>query len=90
MRIKNLLKLVFKTKVFSNDSFYIVSYHDIGGLDIQKLEFKKDVELHLTHPEQYQQIGIDPPRGVLLYGPPGQEIMLAKAITNNSIAAFIR
>ena len=44
---------------------------DIGGLDIQKQEIKEAVELPLTHPDLYKQIGIDPPRGVLLYGPPG-------------------
>ena len=68
-----------------------VSYQDIGGLDIQKQEIKEAVELPLTNPELYQQIGIDPPRGVLLYGPPGTgKTMLAKAVANNSIASFIR
>ena len=48
-----------------------VSYADIGGADIQKQEIREAVELPLTHFELYAQIGIDPPRGVLLYGPPG-------------------
>jgi 26S proteasome regulatory subunit T3 len=48
-----------------------VTYSDIGGLDIQKQEIREAVELPLTHFELYKQIGIDPPRGVLLYGPPG-------------------
>ncbi|ETO17482.1 26S protease regulatory subunit 6b [Reticulomyxa filosa] len=48
-----------------------VTYDDIGGLDIQKQEIREAVELPLTHFYLYQQIGIDPPRGVLLYGPPG-------------------
>ena len=48
-----------------------VSYNDIGGLDIQKQEIREAVELPLTHFELYRQIGIDPPRGVLLWGPPG-------------------
>ena len=43
-----------------------VSYQDIGGLDVQKQEIREAVELPLTHPELYQQIGIDPPGGVLL------------------------
>ena len=47
------------------------SYSDIGGLDIQKQEIREAVELPLTHFQLYRQIGIDPPRGVLLYGPPG-------------------
>jgi 26S proteasome regulatory subunit T3 len=68
-----------------------VTYEDIGGLDVQKQEIKEAVELPLTHPELYQQIGIDPPRGVLLYGPPGTgKTMLAKAVANHTTAAFIR
>lgn len=45
-----------------------VSYSDIGGCDVQKQEIREAVELPLTHFELYSQIGIDPPRGVLLYG----------------------
>lgn len=48
-----------------------VNYQDIGGCDIQKQEIREAVELPLTHFDLYKQIGIDPPRGVLLYGPPG-------------------
>lgn len=44
---------------------------DIGGYDVQKQEIKEAVELPLTHAGLYHQLGIDPPRGVLLYGPPG-------------------
>ena len=46
-------------------------FSDIGGLDTQKQEVREAVELPLTHYELYKQIGIDPPRGVLMYGPPG-------------------
>lgn len=67
------------------------TYNDIGGLDIQKQEVREAVELPLKYPELYQQIGIDPPRGVLLYGPPGTgKTMMAKAVANNTKAAFIR
>jgi 26S proteasome regulatory subunit T3 len=48
-----------------------VQYSDIGGMDMQKQEMREAVELPLTHHELYKQIGIDPPRGVLMYGPPG-------------------
>lgn len=68
-----------------------VSYSDIGGLDIQKQEIREAVELPLTHAGLYAQIGIDPPRGVLLYGAPGTgKTMLAKAVANHTTAAFIR
>eukprot|EP01040_Poterioochromonas_malhamensis_P008388 gene8388-9074_t len=67
-----------------------VSYHDIGGLDIQKQEIREAVELPLTQFELYKQIGIDPPRGVLLYGPPGTgKTMMAKAVANATTASFI-
>ncbi|XP_039586770.1 26S proteasome regulatory subunit 6B-like [Passer montanus] len=60
-----------------------VVYADIGGMDIQKQEVREAVELPLTHFELYKQIGIDPPRGVLMYGPPGcGKTMLAKAVAH--------
>merc|ERR1712038_1209192 len=56
-----------------------VSYSDIGGMDMQKQEMREAVELPLSHFDLYKQIGIDPPRGVLMYGPPGcGKTMLAK------------
>jgi len=68
-----------------------VSYADIGGMDTQKQEMREAVELPLTHFELYQQIGIDPPRGVLMFGPPGcGKTMLAKAVAHHTTAAFIR
>jgi 26S proteasome regulatory subunit T3 len=68
-----------------------VTYADIGGLDIQKQEIKEAVELPLTHFDLYRQIGIDPPRGVLMWGPPGTgKTMMAKAVANSTTAAFIR
>ena len=67
-----------------------VSYADIGGLDMQKQEVREAVELPLTHLDLYQQIGIDPPRGVLLYGPPGTgKTLLAKAVAHHTNASFI-
>ncbi len=63
---------------------------DIGGLDVQKQEMREAVELPLTHFDLYQQIGIDPPRGVLMYGPPGTgKTMMAKAVAHATTANFI-
>ena len=55
------------------------SYVDIGGLDAQIQEIKEAVKLPLTHPELYEDIGIKPPKGVILYGEPGTgKTLLAK------------
>ncbi|CAK7322261.1 26S proteasome regulatory subunit 4 [Vulpes lagopus] len=47
------------------------TYADIRGLDNQIQEIKESMELPLTHPEYYEEMGIKPPKGVILYGPPG-------------------
>lgn len=83
-----------------------VTYQDVGGMDSQKQEIREAVELPLTHFDLYKKIGIDPPRGVLLYGPPGMSLwllqvrslivigtgktMLVKAVAHHTTASFIR
>jgi 26S proteasome regulatory subunit T2 len=67
------------------------SYADIGGLEKQIQEIKEAVELPLTHPELYSDIGIQPPKGVILYGEPGTgKTLLAKAVANQTSATFLR
>jgi len=67
------------------------SYADIGGLETQIQEIKEAVELPLTHPELYEEIGINPPKGVILYGEPGTgKTLLAKAVANSTSATFLR
>ena len=65
------------------------SYADVGGLYEQIQEIKEAVELPLTHPELYEEIGIHPPKGVILYGEPGTgKTLLAKAVANQTSASF--
>ncbi|ASI99112.1 proteasome-activating nucleotidase [Thermococcus celer] len=68
-----------------------VSYRDIGGLDKQLQELREAVELPLKHPELFDKVGIEPPKGVLLYGPPGcGKTLMAKALAREVNATFIR
>jgi len=67
------------------------SYADVGGLEQQIQEIKESVELPLTHPELYEEMGIKPPKGVILYGVPGTgKTLLAKAVANQTSATFLR
>jgi len=67
------------------------SYSDVGGLSKQIQEVKESVELPMTHPELYEDIGIKPPKGVIFYGPPGTgKTLLAKAVANETSATFLR
>jgi len=67
----------------------IVTYEDIGGLHSEIQRIREMVELPLRHPELFQRLGIEPPKGVFLYGPPGcGKTLLAKAVANESDANF--
>ncbi len=67
----------------------IVTYEDIGGLHGEIQRIREMVELPLRHPELFQRLGIEPPKGVFLYGPPGcGKTLLAKGVANESDANF--
>jgi proteasome regulatory subunit len=68
-----------------------VTYDDIGGIDDQVREVREAVEDPLLTPELFEEVGVDPPAGVLLHGPPGTgKTMLAKAVANETDATFIK
>ncbi|XP_078268190.1 ATPase family gene 2 protein homolog A isoform X2 [Rhinoraja longicauda] len=67
-----------------------VSMSDIGGMENVKLKLKQAVEWPLKHPECFVRMGIEPPKGILLYGPPGcSKTMIAKALANESGLNFL-
>lgn len=66
-----------------------ITYDDVGGLEDAMQKVREMVELPLRHPELFERLGIDPPKGILLYGSPGTgKTLLAKAVANESDANF--
>jgi len=67
-----------------------IKYSDLGGLDEQIREIRDAIELSLEKPEEFEKFGIQPPKGVLLTGPPGTgKTMLAKAVASQTNATFL-
>jgi transitional endoplasmic reticulum ATPase len=67
-----------------------VKWENVGGLEAAKTEIREAVEYPLTHRQKFEDLGIEPPRGVLLYGPPGTgKTLIAKAVASESGANFI-
>lgn len=68
-----------------------VSYSEIGGLDEQINELRELIELPLLNPNIFEKVGIDPPKGILLHGPPGcGKTLMAKAVASETKARFIK
>ncbi|HEY2104751.1 MAG TPA: CDC48 family AAA ATPase [Candidatus Binataceae bacterium] len=66
-----------------------IAYEDIGGLGHQLQRIRETIELPLRYPEVFERLGIDPPKGVLLYGPPGcGKTLVARAIAHETEAKF--
>ena len=74
----------------SDDKIPEITYEDIGGLEDEIKKLREMVEIPLKHPEIFEKLGVEPPKGVLLYGPPGAgKTLLAKAVASESDANFI-
>jgi transitional endoplasmic reticulum ATPase len=67
-----------------------ISYEDIGGLGDEVRKVREMIELPLRHPELFERLGVDAPKGVLLHGPPGTgKTLLAKALSSETNANFL-
>ena len=68
-----------------------IGYDSVAGLDEQKQSVREAIELPLNSPELFKKVGVEPPKGILLVGPPGcGKTLLAKAVANHTDATFIR
>ena len=84
-----------KAKTHNVEDFLIIerpniSWADLGGLEDQMREIREVIELPLKRPELFKEVGIEPPKAVLLYGPPGTgKTLLAKAVAASTSSTFI-
>ena len=79
-----------KAVEMSDEKIPEITYEDIGGLDEGIKKIREMVEIPLKHPEIFERLGVESPKGILLHGPPGTgKTLLAKAVANESEAHFI-
>ena len=85
-------QLVLNSKAIdmTDETIPEINYEDIGGLQEEIKKIREMVEIPIKHPEIFQKLGIDSPKGVLLHGPPGTgKTLLAKAVANESDSNFV-
>lgn len=91
----NVVEKITQNKNFNVEKFVIIekpdiTWNDIGGLNEQVEEIKEVIELPLKSPNLFKDVGIQPPKGLLLHGPPGTgKTLLAKAVANSTNSTFI-
>lgn len=90
IRITPHTAITFRGSDISDEKATRTSYEDIGGLEKELQNVREMIELPLKYPELFTELGIDPPKGVLLSGPPGTgKTLIARAISNEVRAHFI-
>ena len=81
--------IVLKEKPEEIKAVSRVSYEDIGGLEEEIRKVREMIELPLRHPEIFEKLGVEAPKGVLLFGPPGTgKTLLAKAVASETESNF--
>ncbi len=89
VKIDQNTKITISTEIESTSTGQRVTYDDVGGLNYEIKRLREIIELPLRHPEIFQRLGIEPPSGVLLHGPPGcGKTLIARALANESEASF--
>jgi len=90
-----ILDKLEKVKNYHTENFVVmekptIRWEDIGGMEKEKQELKEVIELPLKKPALFKKVGITPPKGILLHGPPGcGKTILAKAVANSTKTTFI-
>jgi proteasome regulatory subunit len=80
-----------RVRVMELDESPDVTFDNVGGLDKEIEEVREAVEYPLTKPEIYERVGVEPPKGILLFGSPGTgKTLIAKAVAHEARATFIR
>ena len=87
---KTAFNITTAGQTLADRGMHIVAYEDIGGLKDEIQKVREMIELPLRHPEIFEKLGIEAPKGVLLFGPPGTgKTLLAKAVASESNSHFI-
>ncbi|MBI4304262.1 MAG: CDC48 family AAA ATPase [Chloroflexi bacterium] len=87
--IRSHTRIEIKEKGESRPRSSKISYEDIGGLQKELQRVREMIELPLKYPQVFERLGIDPPKGVLLHGPPGcGKTLIARAVANETAAYF--
>lgn len=88
--VRDTTQIEISEKVNTETKLPKITYEDIGGLHEEIRKIREMIELPMKHPELFERLGIEAPKGVLLHGPPGTgKTLLAKAVANETESNFI-